>query len=59
MMPRPSRSHCTPAPVTKIDASSANVVRCPIDQATVLSSPGGGIGGGSEPAFSRTNDPVP
>jgi hypothetical protein len=45
MMPRPSRSHWTPAPVTKIAASSAYVVRCPIDHAIVVSRPSCGSGG--------------
>jgi hypothetical protein len=58
MIPRPSRSHCTPAPVTKMAASRAYTVRCPIPQAIVVSSPGG-ASGGAAPEFSSAKEPVP
>ncbi len=58
MIPSPSRSHCTAAPVTKIAASSAYVVLRPICHATVASSPSE-AGGTDVPAFDSTNDPVP
>jgi hypothetical protein len=58
MIPSPSRSHCTAAPVTKIAASSAYVVWSPICQATVESSPSGARGI-RVPWFMSTNDPVP
>src|SRR3954469_5263769 len=58
MIPRPSRSHCTPAPVTKIAASSAYVIRCPTCSAIVVSRPAG-AGGIVSPRVSRTNEPVP
>ena len=56
--PRPSRSHCTAAPVTKTEASSAYAVRPSSPQATVASRPSPGAGAAS-PALSRTKLPVP
>ena len=58
MMPSPSRSHCTAAPVSKIDASSAYVLESPMHHASVVTSPAGGVGT-VKPAFSSTNEPVP
>ena len=56
--PRPSRSHCSAAPVTKIDPSSAYVVSSPSCHATVVSSPSTGSGR-LVPTLVSTNDPVP
>src|SRR6266550_7317674 len=54
----PSRSHCSAAPVTKIDPSSAYVGRSPCPQAIVVMSPEVETGARS-PVFINTNDPVP
>ena len=58
MMPRPSRSHCTAAPVTKIDPSSAYSAVDPSLAASVVRRPCRDAGA-SAPVFIRTNDPVP
>ena len=58
MIPRPSRSHWTAAPVTKTAPSSAYVQESPTSQATVVSSPSRELGARS-PVFSSRNEPVP
>src|SRR5437867_11863009 len=58
MIPSPSRSHWTAAPVTNIEPSSAYVTPPPMPHASVTRSPGG-LGGREEPAFIKTKDPVP
>ena len=58
--PRPSRSHCTAAPVTKMAPSRAyeKPPAAPRSQATVVSRPATGSGQRS-PMFARTKLPVP
>ena len=59
MTPRPSRSHCTAAPVMKIAPSIAYVTAPGAsDHAIVVSRPSTGSGS-CGPTFVRTNDPVP
>ena len=60
IMPRPSRSHWTAAPVTKIAPSIAYVTSslAPSDHATVVSRPSTGSGSFG-PMFVSTNEPVP
>src|SRR5205809_2278283 len=58
MMPSPSRSHCTAAPVTKIDPSSAYSTAEPRPAAMVVIRPDEDMCA-SGPVFIKTNDPVP
>src|SRR5690348_1474013 len=59
MIPKPSRNHCTAAPVTKIAPSIAYVTAPGAsDHATVVRSPSTGAGS-TEPTFVSTNEPVP
>ncbi|CAB4554232.1 unannotated protein [freshwater metagenome] len=59
MIPNPSRSHCTAAPVTKIDPSSAYVgAPWPRSHATVVNIPSVGCGQ-VDPTLNKTKLPVP
>ena len=58
MTPSPSRSHCTAAPVMKIDPSRAYSTVVPSVNAIVVTSPCCERGA-SAPVCSSTNDPVP
>ena len=58
MMPSPSRSHCTTAPATKMEPSSAYSTRSPICQAMVVTSLLVDWMG-SLPVFIRMKQPVP
>ncbi len=55
---KPSRSHCTAAPATNTEPSSAYVVTPPICQAIVVSKPFSD-GTGLVPVFSSMKQPVP
>ena len=59
MIRRPSRSHCTAAPVTKIDASSAYARAAPVAARDASRAARGGACGGVAPVLTSTNEPVP
>src|ERR1051325_10317533 len=55
---RPSRNHCTAAPATNTEPSSAYVVWLPIFHATVVNNPFSD-GTGFDPVLSNMKQPVP
>src|SRR5919197_3146588 len=58
MIPNPSRSHCTAAPVTKIEPSNAYSTFPPGPDAMVVIRPDDDVET-SRPVFINTNEPVP